>query len=76
MKKKILEQAEKDKRDADDTRRRHEEDMKGSHGLAAHSNVMTPTYEWDDRFSINREINKPPPTLFFGVGWDRDDVIF
>jgi len=25
---------------------------------------------------INREIKKPPPALFFGIGWDRDEVIF
>jgi len=44
MKNKIIEVKEKEKRDADDARRRHEEDMKDTHGTGAHSNVMTPTY--------------------------------
>jgi len=25
---------------------------------------------------MNREINRPPPTLFYGIGWDRDEIIF
>jgi hypothetical protein len=35
-----------------------------------------PQYEWDDRFMVNREENKPSVKLFLGLGWDRDEVIF
>jgi hypothetical protein len=30
---------------------------------------------WDDKFQINREISKPPPSLFIPVGYDRDHVL-
>jgi len=39
-------------------------------------NVLEPQYEWDPKFMVNREKNKPPPAIFYAVGWDRDEVIF
>jgi hypothetical protein len=33
-------------------------------GGEAHKNVILPKYVFDERLKINREVNKPPATLY------------
>lgn len=39
-------------------------------GLAEHKNVLYPTYQFDDRLKIEREVNPPPASLFVGLGYN------
>ena len=31
---------------------------------------MIPTYTFDERLKINREVDPPPPSLFIGLGFN------
>ena len=33
-----------------------------------------PKYEHDDVLDCDREIDKPPESLFIGLGWDEDST--
>ena len=37
--------------------------------------MIEPIYSWDDKFSVNREIQIPPPSLFIPIGYDRDTLL-
>jgi hypothetical protein len=39
-------------------------------GLKAHKNVIMPSYAFDERLKINREINPPPSSLYIGLGFN------
>ena len=36
-----------------------------------YKNVVMPQYEFDDTLKGYREINKPPESMFIGIGWDE-----
>lgn len=75
MHNKLVAEIEQAKRDKEDVRAKEAEDLKKTHGDSAHCNTLFPEYEWDNKFMVNREVNKPPAALFYACGWDRDDII-
>lgn len=36
-----------------------------------HKNMLMPEYGLDERLKIQREINLPPPSLFWGLGYNQ-----
>ena len=75
LKKKLLaeekERTEKAKRDAVDERQRELADFKASgHGTTA--NIIMPQYERDTILDCDREIKKPPESMYIALGWDED----
>ena len=40
-------------------------------GGKEYKNVVMPQYEYDAILKGYREINKPPESMFMGIGWDE-----
>ena len=38
----------------------------------AHKNIILPKYVYDDRLKINREVNKPPATIYMELGFNTE----
>jgi len=42
-----------------------------SQGEEVFKNILYPKYQFDERLKINREVNKPPSTLYFELGYNE-----
>ena len=75
LKKKLMaEEAERTaraKRDTADERARENEEFKSS-GNSTSANIILPAYERDTLLECDREINKPPESMYIGLGWDEN----
>lgn len=75
MKAKLLakekEEKEKAMRDAKDERARELAEFNRGTGATA-SNIIMPQYKRDEILDCDREVEKPPNSLFIGLGWDED----
>ena len=67
------ERQEKAKRDAVDEKKREMEAFRAQ-GNSSAANIIMPKYKHDDILDCDREINKPPETLYIGLGWDEDST--
>lgn len=43
-------------------------------GNSSAANIITPQYERDAILDCDREIKKPPETLYIALGWDEDST--
>lgn len=61
----------KAKRDAQDETKREMEAFRAK-GKSSAANIIWPTYKRDDVLECDREVDKPPETLYIALGWDED----
>lgn len=47
------------------------DELKKAGGSKANKNVVLPKYSLDERLSIQREVNPPPPSIFIGLGFNN-----
>lgn len=43
-------------------------------GNSSAANIIMPKYKKDEILDCDREISKPPETLYIGLGWDEDST--
>ena len=67
------ERQDKAKRDQIDETKREMEAFRAQ-GNSSAKNVIMPKYKHDDVLDCDREIKKPPETLYIGLGWDEDST--
>lgn len=65
------EEEERRKREEEIQREKELEEMKRG-GANPYKNIIRPTYTKDEMLNVMRETNKPPDSLFIGLGWDEE----
>jgi len=58
----------KKKQELEGQRKQDQDSISGQRG--AFGNIIYPTYKWDERLQIDREVDPPPASLFKEVGHD------
>jgi len=41
-------------------------------GSNPYKNIIKPVYKLDELLNVQREVSKPPDSLYIGLGWDED----